>query len=686
MLFARPARPMPTLAIASLALSLAAGAPVGAVTPTGAPSQEAAREQPPSRRLSLELSSISRLAGTAGSFVGARKVQRELVRAGWEVELEPVEVLLSLPRRVELSIFPDARTSEPAVERLEVFDPDAVPPGDVPPFNAWARSGVVRAAVVDVGYGLREDYERLAALGVDPRGKVALARYGRSYRGVKVELAEERGCVGVLLFSDPADDGAGRGPTWPDGPWKPDWAAQRGSIGRMARAPGDPTTPGWPSPAPGEQAERLGGDELAAALPSLPCLPIRARDARVLLDNLAEVAEGDATLRVGPGPAEVRLALDQPTELRTIVNVVATLPGRGPGLVLAGNHRDAWMRGAHDAGSGTVALLRAAQRLAARRAEGWQPENTIQLAFWDGEESGLIGSTEWGEAHADELRQHGLLYVNADAAVSGTSFGASGTPGVLGTLGAVLQQLPPPRATASTSGLAGPANLWEDWAARSGEEGPALRLPASGSDFAVFLHHLGLPVVDFGFSGSGGGQYHTAFDDFRVMDEYLDPTWEGHEMAGAFLAELLAAAADLGPALFDDAEAAREMADHARRAGAEDTAWLGAERAERLAGALADLAAAVDTALERGAARPEGPGFYQRLEHPTGLEERPWFRNRLWAPGLETGYSSETFPSLRSAAARGAEALERELDDLVAAIDGLREDWLRAAGAVVEGR
>ncbi len=687
-------RPHALLPRAAASLALAA-------LSLAAPAAARIQDPPPSRRLSLELTSVNRLAGTTGSMVGAHRVARELERAGWDVEIDEVDVLLSLPRRLELSIFPDARASEPAVERIEAFDPDAIPPGDVPPFSAWAKSGVVRAAVVDVGYGLREDYERLADLGVDPRGKIALARYGRSYRGVKVEMAEQRGCVGVLLFSDPADDGAVRGTTWPAGPWKPDWAVQRGSIGRMAHAPGDPSTPGWPSPAPGAAGagKRLAGAELAAVLPSLPCLPIRLRDARVLLENLKPVdvgpsddAPGGVLQPLGPGPVEVRMAIDQPAEVRTIANVLATLRGSQTGLVLAGNHRDAWMRGAHDAGSGTVALMRAAQLLSERAATGWRPRASIVLAFWDAEESGLIGSTEWGEAHAEELREHGLLYVNADAAVSGTAFGASGTPGILGTLGAVMQRLPaPPAGSESGANLADPApappaNLWEDWVQRSGEVGPALRLPASGSDFTVFLHHLGLPVIDFGFSGSSGGQYHTYYDDFRVMDRFLDPEWKGHEMAAAFVAELLATAADLEQRLFDDAEAAREMADHARRAGAEEPEWLGAERAERLAGSFEQLALAVDRALERGADRPAGAGFYQRLERPDGLPERAWFKNRLWAPGLDTGYRSETFPSLRTAADRGAEALDRELDDLIGAVDELRADWSPAIEAPVEGR
>ena len=603
---------------------------------------------PPARALSLELTSTPRLAGTTGSLVGARICARHLEAAGWEVELDERLVLLSLPRRLELAVF-EPGSNAALLRRVDRFDPDAIPPGDVPRFNAWSASGEVRAEVVAVGHGLRADYERLAADGIDPHGKIALCKYGRSYRGVKVELAEEHGCAGVLLYSDPAGDGDEKGEVWPRGPWKPAWEAQRGSISPMASAPGDPSTPGWASPPPGGSSRRLLGRELADALPRIPCLPIGAREARAMLER--------------SGPVEVYLSIDQPRELRTIVNVIATLAGESETLVLAGSHRDAWVRGANDSGSGTVALIRAAQHLGERARSGWRPRSSIVIGLWDAEEFGLIGSTEWAEANEERLRRDARAYVNADAAVSGTRFGASGAPGMLGILRAALEQL-----ALDDSG----DTVWEQWAAGS-EDGPRLGLPGSGSDFAVFLHHLSVPILDVGFRGNSGGQYHTAFDDFPVVDRYLDPGWRGHELAGLALAEILATLAQVPNAGFDSAEAAREMA---RRVRGEDE-WLGEERAVRLARSLRDLAAAVEARRANRATMDSGdgdPAFYRRLEG-TGLPGRPWYRNRLWAPGLETGYSSEFLPTLRAAAAVGEEALERELEDLVRAIEGLRADW-----------
>ena len=602
----------------------------------------------PSRALSLDPCASPRLAGTTGSLVGARTAAGHLEEAGWEVELDAREVLLTYPRRQELALF-SGQGVEPAVRRVRRFDPDAIPPGDVPPYNAWSGSGRVEAPVVDVGHGLREDYERLDAAGVDVRGAIALARYGRSYRGIKVELAEEHGCAGLLLFSE--GDGRDQGEVWPFGPWKPGHDAQRGSISPMARAPGDASTPGWASPPPGGAARRLGERELADALPVIPCLPIGLDDAAALLAGL----EGS-----GPGPARALLDIDQPRELRTIYNVIATLRGQGESTVVAGSHRDAWVRGGHDSATGAVMLIRAAQHLGERARAGWRPRHTLVIGLWDAEEFGLVGSTEWGEALSDRP----LAYVNADAAVSGFSFSASGTPGMLGVLRGVLETTP---AHDPAQG-----SLWDQWSAR-GE--PRLGLPGSGSDFAVFLHHLSVPVLDIGFRGNRGGQYHTAFDDFPVVDRYLDPGFAAHELAGRFAADLLAELAEAPGAGFDVGEAARAMAGLVRAAGAETdeagAAWLGADRAEPLARAFDDLA---QRAASVGADGGVEARFYRVLEAPEGLPGRPWYRNRLWAPGLETGYSSQTLPTLRRAALRGDASLAAALESLLRAVEDLARE------------
>jgi N-acetylated-alpha-linked acidic dipeptidase len=290
------------------------------------------------------------------------------------------------------------------------------------------------------------------------------------------------------------------------------------------------------------------------------------------------------------------------------------------------------VRGANDNGSGCVALIRAAQHLGQRVRDGWRPGRTLKIALWDAEEFGLIGSTEWGEAHEAWLRERCIAYVNCDASIAGTRFGAGGSPGMLRTLRAVAEKLSVPGASTT---------LWQDWANRSSDGLPELGLPGAGSDHAVFAHHLGIPVVEPGFGGNSGGQYHTDFDDFGMVERYLDPGFVGHELAGQFLAELLAELATSN-VTFDGAEAARAFAGHARALGSES--WFGPERGEKLAQEFDALAKAFDKnpALE-GATR-----FYAKLAGAK-LAGRDWFRNELWAPNVDDGYSSVTFPTLRAA-------------------------------------
>jgi N-acetylated-alpha-linked acidic dipeptidase len=635
--------------LATLSLSLGTQVP--------APAEEA-----PARALLLELTRSSRLAGTCGSQTGADFVARVMREAGFEVEIDEREVLLGLPRGIDFAVLRGPSDPRPLLERRETFDPDALPPTDVPKCLGWAKSGSARGAAVDAGYGTRADFERLETAGVSLRGTIALMRYGRCYRGIKVDMAARFGCAAALLFSDPADDGAGKGPVWPEGPWKPDWDAQRGSISPMGRAPGDPSTPGWGSPHPDDkQPHRLSEAEYAAALPTIPAIPIGARDALLILANLATRTlpgeKGESAPRaVGPGPAQVQLTLDQPRDLRRIRNVIARLPGEELRTVIAGAHRDAWVRGANDDGSGVVVLLRAGQHLGARARTGWKPRNSITLCFWDAEEWGMIGSTEWAEANGAWLASHVIAYVNADTTVSGLEFGGlSGTPGMLAVGRAVCERTP------CISGLAGASNLWEEWTQRS-KNAPDLGLPGSGSDFAVFLHHLSLPVLEFGFGGGHGGQYHTTFDDFSCVERFIDPGFVGHEAAASLCADLLAELAERGRSSFDGAEAAQTLAAVARKAGAEEGAWLGPERAEKLAGAFDDLA----HALANSPARAQN--LYPHLAAPEGLPGRDWFKNRLWAPDLENGYASESFPTLRLAAQKSPEALDAELALLVAAV------------------
>lgn len=625
-------------------------------------------DRPRTQELLEDLCATSRVAGTPTSLAAAEFVRERLEAAGWRVEWDERLVLLSLPRSTRLSIWGDPDRPHPLVSRHHTWDPDAHPAADLPPFHSWSGSGTVRARVIDCGHGLPEEFEQLARDGVDLAGAIALCRYGRSYRGVKAEAAEAAGCAGVLMFTE-----ASELPPWPTGPGMPEWAVQRGSIGPLTSRPGDPSTPGWPSGTPADPGERAPAEEIAAALPSIPSLPIALREAKVILARLA-----------GGEPVEVEITVDAPRELRRIVNVLGHLEGELPSVVLAGNHRDAWVRGAHDAGSGTVSLLAAAERLGAQARVGWKPRHSLALAFWDGEETGLIGSTEWGEAGGEALGRRLCTYVNADALVSGTQFGCSGTPGMESVVVEALRDV------TGTSGR----SLAEEWTEQEGQI-PRLSLPGSGSDYAVFLHHLGVPILDLSFSGNSGGHYHTVFDDVAIVQRYLDPGFVGHELASQAVEALLLRLADSGPLALDESRLARSMAEHAL----ETAPWLGPERAQRLATALEQYASATDrrwrewqsrvdlevpadlnplgsfaslrsailgasTFLRADAERlVDRPNLLQVALSPEGLQGRPWYRNRLWGPDPSRGYGSETFPTLRSP--RTGRTVDEELDSLL---------------------
>ena len=654
-----------------------------AAEPAGAPvlvEPDPTAEAPPSRALLLELCREPRLAGTAGSERSAHWVAGKLRELGWRVELDTREVLLSLPASLDVRATVPAPGGDHATElfhRRDRFDPDRRPTGDVPLYHSWAASGIARGVVVDCGRGLRDDFERLVAEGVELEGAIALARYGGAYRGVKVALAAEYGCVGALLYDHGDENGPGRGPTWPDGPWKPPHDGQRGSILSLTEAPGDPSTPGWPSPlvagpagtdeAPGRAP--LTGDALAVRLPAIPSLPLGWAHAELLLDELAAgrapVVELDLTLR---------------TERRPVTNVIAGFGPADGDFVLAGTHRDAWVRGAQDSGSGIVSLLRAAALLTERAEAGWQPASGIKLAFWDAEETGLIGSTEWGEAHATTLERHLLAYVNGDACVSGLRLRAGGTPGLEEVLGRALARVPSPvprqtRAdeeptllddwTAAAAARAPEGTPPDDWDAR-----PRLGLVGSGSDYTVFLHHLGLPVLDLGLGGNGGGQYHTAADDFGLVDRYLDPGFVGHETAGRLFASVLGTLADEGRGAFDPVRCLVELRRLLELVEPLDLPGSGvADGAdpEAVAAAWGDLIDALDLLsvdAGKGALGDHGWRLLRALAAPGGLPGRPWYRNAFWAPGPETGYAAELLPTLRHAGA-GLPDRIRELTRLV---------------------
>src|SRR6266550_5101671 len=465
------------------------------------PAPESAREH--LRRLTA----VPHVAGTKEDYATALYVRDQIRSYGIPSELREYEVLLNypkLPSIVEL-ITSQGRERLALKEAVIAADPSSADPKIIPLFNGYSPSGDVTAALVYVNYGLPNDYEALKKLGVDVKGKIAIARYGNSFRGVKAKVAEDEGALGLIIYSDPADDGYVQGDVYPKGPWRPASSAQRGSVQFSFTAPGDPLTPGTPA-VPG--VPRLKMEEVKT-LPRIPVQPISYGDAQHLLEPLRGPVRPKGfqgglpfPYHVG-GTEQVRVHLKtlMDYQVRKIWNVVSRIDGdqEKDQWVIMGNHRDAWTFGAVDPNSGTTAMLEAARGFGALLKKGWKPGRTIVLCSWDGEEYGLLGSTEWVEENADELKQKAVAYLNVDAAVSGANFGASSVPSMWKLIRAASRDVPDPKSGKT---------VYQQWQDRTRDDSPDAELAnagtgsdtsiaearigalGSGSDFTPFLQHL----------------------------------------------------------------------------------------------------------------------------------------------------------------------------------------------------
>ena len=625
---------------------------------------------------------------------------------GYDTEIETYHVLFPTPRIRRLEMVAPTRFTaalqEPAVPGDRTSDQQDE---QLPSYNAYSIDGDVTGELVYVNYGVPGDYEELERRGIDVTGKIVIARYGGSWRGIKPKVAAERGAIGCLIYSDPRDDGYGRGDIYPDGPYRMADAIQRGSVADMPLFPGDPLTPDVGAT---EDAERLDLDD-APTLTKIPVLPISYADAEPLLAALAgPVAPATwrgglpLTYHLGPGPTQVHLELAFNWDIEPAYNVIARLEGRErPGQwVLRGNHHDAWVNGAADPISGMVVLMAEAKAIGALARTGWRPKRTIVFAGWDAEEPGLIGSTEWGEHHADELRERAVAYINTDG--NGRGFlNMSGSHTLERFINEIARDVTDPQTGVS---------VFERRHARRLARGDTDDLDAtgdhrinalgSGSDYTPFLQHLGIASLNLSFGGeSGGGSYHSIFDSFDHYTRFIDPTFEyGIALAQtAGRAVLRLADADLLPWDFTAFEATvtryadevmtladdmRDETDRHNRLVRDGRFELAADPTETYAppsakdpvphlnfapirNALADLAESAEAhdrarrallvendRLSTDQAREVDEILYRTeraMTHPDGLPERPWFVHQIYAPGLYTGYGVKTLPGVREA-------------------------------------
>jgi N-acetylated-alpha-linked acidic dipeptidase len=624
---------------------------------------------------------------------------------GWDAHIETFQVLFPTPRLrlLEMGKF-HATLREPPV----AVDPTSGQQAEeLPTYNAYSPDGDVTAPLVYVNYGVVADYEELAREGVSVKGAIVIARYGQSWRGIKPKLAAEHGALGCIIYSDPADDGYATEATFPQGPMRPAAGVQRGSVLDAPLYPGDPLTPGIGATADAKRLKR----EDAASLPHIPVLPISYADAQPLLAALqGPVVPPNwrgalpLTYRIGPSQDKVHLKLAFNWDLKPIYDVVATLRGsEEPDVwILRANHHDAWVNGAEDPTSGQVALLEEARALGQLAAAGWRPKRTLVYLSWDGEEPMLLGSTEWAEQHAQELKAHAAIYINSDSNDRG-SLVVAGSHSLEPLVNEVARTIIDPETHATVWQRARAVQLVKGTAAQRQEAltRSDLRIGAlgTGSDFSAFVDHLGIASLDVEFAGesSPDGIYHSIYDDFYWYTHFSDTTFQyGRTLAqtnGTLVLRM--AQADLLPydftALTDTLrvyvgevkgllDERRSEAEERRAALALD-AYRVADDPEHplipppplavppylnfapLENALVALdAAAAQYAKARAASAQrsvpaqtlapinrELTQAERKLTSAAGLPRRPWMQHLVYAPGWYTGYDAKTIPGVREA-------------------------------------
>jgi N-acetylated-alpha-linked acidic dipeptidase len=658
------------------------------------PAPDSAREH--LRRLTVE----PHIAGTKEDYATAVYVRDQMRSFGLPAELKEYQVWLNYPKTDPIVELISSRRERLSVREAAIKeDPTSSNPKITPLFNGYAASGDVTAPLVYANYGLPPDYEALEKAGVDVKGKIVIVRYGNSFRGVKAKVAEDHGAVGCIIYSDPADDGYVQGDVYPKGPWRPVAAGQRGSVQFLFQYPGDPLTPGKPA-IPG--VPRISLEEAYADIPRIPVQPLAYDQARRLIEPLKGPVRPKGfqggfpfAYHVG-GTSDVRVHLktDMDYQTRTLWDVVARIDGAAEKdrWVVMGNHRDAWVFGAVDPNSGTATMLEAARAFGQLLKQGWQPRRTIILCSWDGEEYGLIGSTEWAEENAAELQQKAVAYLNVDVAVNGPNYGASSVPSLWKLIRAATRDVKDPKTGKSVY------QQWQDRAreqrAELDEEEEARISPlGSGSDYTPFLQHLGIPSTDMGFGGDYG-VYHSAYDSFYWMSHFGDPDFVYHVAAAQLwgtMAMRLADADGLSLDYTDYANQMREYFDEALKLArhrhlesaideksindavknfSEEATRLEKERqrlvsdADKSSGAAAKLRRLNDALI----------GAERAFIDERGLRGRPWYKHEIYAPGIFTGYASQPLTDFRQAIDdRNLTAEKEGLERIIAAINRATE-------------
>jgi len=675
-------------------------------------------------------------AGSAANRENAKFLSELMESWGYDVTIDEYDILLPTPKIRELELtapnFFTATLTEMPVEG----DPSTLEYEDLlAPYNAFSIGGEVESELVFVNYGVPADYDMLERYGIDVEGKIVIVKYGQSWRGIKPKLAAEKGAIGTIIYSDPADDGYAVGDVYPDGAFKNETAVQRGSVMDMPLYPGDVLTPGVGATG---NVERLEIDN-TPTLTKIPVLPISYRDALPLLSAIGGTVVPEAwrgalpiTYHLGPGPARVRMKLEFNWDRITIYNVIARLEGSEypDEWVIRGNHYDAWNHGAADPISGLVAMLAEAKAVAVLADAGQRPARTIIYAAWDSEEQGLIGSTEWVEHHAADLDRHAVAYINTDGNSRGF-LNVGGSHTLERFFNQIARDVLDPQTDVSLADrLRARMRIGEDESERQeAQEREDLRIAAlgSGSDYSPFLQHLGIASAHLSFSGEGpGGSYHTLYDTYEHYTTWRDPglAYSGVLAQVAGRATLRLANARVLPFEFTgfsdniemyiteleelvvDTRTETERTNALIEDGEYDVALdptqpFGPPKAEspvpyfnfaplnNSLERLQNAAISYEKALENGEVREDDLvelnallySSERLLTRQEGLAGRPWYRHYIYAPGFYTGYGVKTIPGVReSIEQRSYEAVDPQIELAASVIDAMAERIETAAG------
>ena len=637
------------------------------------------------RQFSTELSRVIHVAGSPRQVETADYVLR--LMKSWGLDTSRVSYRVYLPW-ADSAVVELAGTSP---RRLTLTEPPV--PGDTtsylpqyPPVHGYSGSGDVTAPVIYVNYGLPVDYTELDSVGISVKGKIVIARYGRSFRGIKAREAEKHGAVAILIYSDPQDDGFVPGDVYPQGPMRNEWGVQRGTV---QNGDGDPSTPGWPST---PDARRLDPSQME--IPHIPSVPLSYSNAQVLLSGL----KGPSALRGwqgglpfhyhlgGTADVSARVAVWAQTGDRawkTITNTFGMLKGTTwpDEMVITGGHRDAWGPGAADNVAGVVSVLEAARAWGQAAKAGMRPRRSIVFATWDAEEWGDEGSTEWVESHEQDLTAHAVAYLNQDAGGTGRFFGASGTASLQPLLRDVVKLVPQPTDTAS---------IYQVWRKRSevpDSSEPRMGDLGGGSDFAGFYNHLGIPSLDWGFGGPAG-TYHSQYDDETWMERWGDSGFVTHQAIARINTLVLARIANADVVPLDEGNLATYLSELVTGAGlrAAKKGWhtdlTPLRRAITAMHAAAQGFASVRAAAPAPSAKDAKQGnaalasanlllrqAEMALSRPTGLVGRPWFRNLMFASDRDNGYADIALPGIAEAIEDNDQPrFEREVNDLTSRV------------------